>query len=329
MTSLAPTLEAFFGQRLARQRQASGHTVAAYRDCFRLLLEFLHQQTGTAPAHLGIEDLNAAAIGAFLEYLENDRGNSVRTRNSRLAALHSFFRFASFRHPEHAQMIQRVLAIPSKRCNRSIVTFLTEVETKALIAAPDRAGWIGRRDHALLLVALQTGLRVSELTHLTCQDVYLGPAAYIRCRGKGRKERCTPLMAPVLNVVRVWLLERRGQPVDPVFPTSRGRMLSTDAVEFLVRKYASVAQTTCPSLAGRVVTPHVLRHTCAMRLLEVGVDTSVIALWLGHEMVETTHIYLQANLAIKERALQRTAPLDAAPGRYRPSDPVLAFLDGL
>ncbi len=329
MSSLAPTLQAFFTQRLAHQRQASAHTLAAYRDCFRLLLEFLHRQTGKAPARLGIEDLTAEVIGAFLEHLEIERGNGVRTRNARLAALHSFFRFASFRHPEHAQIIQRVLAIPSKRCNRSIVTFLTEPETKALIAAPDRAQWIGRRDHALLLVAVQTGLRISELTHLACQDVALGPAAYVRCRGKGRKERCTPLMASVRNVLRVWLRERRGQPSDPVFPTSRGRMLSADAVEFLVRKYAAGAQTKCPSLAGRAVTPHVLRHTCAMRLLEVGVDTSVIALWLGHEMVETTQIYLQANLAIKERALQRTAPLHAPPGRYRPSDPVLAFLERL
>jgi integrase/recombinase XerD len=329
MTALAPTLEAFFTQRLAQQRQASPHTLAAYRDGFRLLLEFVHQHTGKAPSCLGIEDLSAAVIGAFLEHLEHERGNSVRTRNARLAALRSFFRFASFRHPEHAQSIQRVLAIPSKRCDQSIVTFLTEPETQALLAAPDRAHWIGRRDHALLLVAVQTGLRVSELTHLACQDVSLGPAAYVRCRGKGRKERCTPLMAPVLNVLRVWLQERQGRPADPVFPTSRGRMLSTDAVEFLVRKYAAKARSTCPSLAGREVTPHVLRHTCAMRLLEVGVDTSVIALWLGHEMAETTHIYLQANLAIKERALQRTAPLNAPPGQYRPSDPVLAFLEGL
>jgi integrase/recombinase XerD len=329
MTSLAPTLEAFFAQRLTQQRRASVHTLAAYRDCFRLLLEFLHQQTGKAPSRLGIEDLSAAAIGAFLQHLENDRGNSVRTRNARLAALHSFFRFASFRHPENAQLIQRVLAIPSKRCERSIVSFLTEPEVKALIAAPQRSHWIGRRDHALLLVAVQTGLRVSELTHLACQDVDLGPSAYVRCRGKGRKERCTPLMPPVVKALRVWLLERQGQPSDPVFPTSRGRMLSADAVEFLVRKYAAVAGTKCPSLAGRAVTPHVLRHTCAMRLLEVGVDTSVIALWLGHEMVETTHIYLQANLAMKERALQRTAPIDVAPGRYRPSDPVLAFLERL
>jgi integrase/recombinase XerD len=329
MTSLAPTLEAFFAQRLTHQRQASPHTLAAYRDCFRLLLEFLHQQTGKTPSHLDIDDLSAPAVGAFLQHLENDRGNSVRTRNARLAALHSFFRFASFRHPEHAQLIQRVLAIPSKRCDRPIVTFLTEPETKALIAAPDRTRWIGRRDYTLLLVAVQTGLRVSELTHLACQDVYLGRGAYVRCRGKGRKERCTPLTPPVGNSLRVWLLERLGQPSDPVFPTSRGQMLSTDAVEFLIRKYAAIARTKCPSLAGRAVTPHVLRHTCAMRLLEVGVDTSVIALWLGHEMLETTHIYLQANMAIKERALQRAAPLHAAPGRYRPTDPVLAFLESL
>jgi integrase/recombinase XerD len=329
MSSLAPTLEAFFTQRLAQQRQASPHTVAAYRDCFRLLFEFLHRQTGKAPAELGIEDLTADAVGTFLEYLEAERANSVRTRNTRLAALRSFFRFASFRHPEHAQLIQRVLAMPSKRNNRPIVTFLTQAESQALLDAPDRGQWIGRRDHALLMVAIQTGLRVSELTHLACRDVHLGSGPHVRCQGKGRKERCTPLIAPALAVLRVWMQERRGQPSDPVFPTSQGKPLSTDAVEFLVNKHATAASSKYPSLVGQGVSPRVLRHTCAMRLLEAGVDTSVIALWLGHESVATTQIYLQANLAIKERALQRTAPLHAAVGRYRPADRVRAFLEGL
>ena len=329
MTPLAATLEAFFKIRLTQQRRASSHTVNAYRDTFRLLLHFVHGRTGKAPSELQMEDLDAALVGDFLTYLEEVRGNSVRTRNSRLAAIHSFFRFASFRHPEHALLIQRVRAIPRKRFNRQIVTFLTEPEAEALLAATPRDSWIGRRDHALLLLALQTGLRVTELTALTWKDVQLEGTPQVHCQGKGRKERQTPLRSSTIGVLRAWRREMGGHPGEPVFPSMRGKPLTTDAVEALVLKYARAAELTCPSLASKRVSPHVLRHTCAMRLLEGGGDIATIALWLGHELVATTQIYLHANLAIKEKALERTAPLHGSPGRYRPTDAVLAFLESL
>jgi integrase/recombinase XerD len=330
VTSLAPTLQAFFTDRLVRQRRASSFTVEAYRDTFRLLLAFIHQQTGKAPSELDLDDLNATIIGCFLEHLEQGRGNSIRTRNARLAALHSFFRFASFHHPEHAALIQRVLAIPAKRYDRALVTFLTRAEIDALVAAPDRSTWTGRRDYTLLVVAVQTGLRVSELARLNCDDVHLDTGAHVRCHGKGRKDRVTPLTAQSARNLRVWLQERRGQAGEPLFPTSRGKPLSTDAIAFLLGKYTTVAKSNCPSLRAKNVSPHVLRHTCAMQLLQAGVDTSVIALWLGHEHIQTTQIYLHADLSLKERALARTAPTSPeAPRRYRPSDKLLAFLENL
>jgi integrase/recombinase XerD len=329
MSALAPVLESFFTERLIGQRQASAHTVASYRDTFRLLLGFARRQTGKTPSKLDLDDLDAVLIGAFLDHLEGERHNSVRTRNNRLAAIHSLFAYAALRHPEHAALIQRVLAIPAKRTDRQLVSFLTNNEVDALLSAPDRDTWVGRRDHALLLVAIQTGLRVSELTALTCGDVELGTGAHLRCHGKGRKERITPLTAEVCAVLRVWLAERRGGPHDAVFPSRRRGPLSSDAVAVLVTRHVRTAARRCPSLVTKTVTPHVLRHTCAMRLLAVGVDISVIALWLGHEGVETTQIYLHADLAIKERALARTAPTGTAPGRYRPPDVLLAFLESL
>lgn len=329
MSSLAPTLEAFFTERLIHQRQVSPHTVVAYRDTFRLLLAFAQRRTGKAPMRLELPDLDAPLIVAFLEHLEKDRGNSVRTRNARLAALHSFFRFAAYRHPEHAALIQRVLAIPQKRFDRALVSFLSQAEVDALLAAPDRATWIGRRDHALLLLAVQTGLRLSELTQLTCRDVRLDDGAHVRCDGKGRKERCTPLNRQTSAVLRVWLRELQAWPDGPLFPRQHGGVLSGDAVQRLVAKYANMAENRCPSLGGKHVTPHVLRHTCAMQLLHGGVDSSVIALWMGHESVETTQIYVHADLALKERALARTTPPNVTPGRYRAPDALLAFLDDL
>lgn len=329
MSLLAPTLEAFFTDRLARQRHASTHTVAAYRDTFRLLLGFVHQTTGKAPCQLDLADLDAPLIGAFLDHLEHQRHNSPRTRNARLAAIHSLFSYAALRHPEHAAVIARVLAIPAKRHERAIVTFLTGPEIDALLGAPDPSTWLGRRDHALLLVAAQTGLRVSELTGLTCADVRLGTGAHLRCRGKGRKERITPLTTQTVAALRAWLKERRGQDEDPLFPTRQGQPLSRDAVRKLVTKHARKAARPCPSIGAKSVSPHTLRHSAAMSLLQAGVDTTVIALWLGHEQIDTTAIYLHADLTIKERALARTAPANAIPGRYQPSDAVLAFLDGL
>ncbi len=329
MSALAPTLQLFFTERLVRQRQASPHTLAAYRDTMRLLLGFAARQLGKQPSELEIDDLDATLIGAFLDHLERDRGNGVRTRNSRLAAIRSLFRYAALRHPEHAAVIERVLAIPSKRFQRNLVTFLAEEEVEALLAAPDCSTWTGRRDRAMLMLAAQTGLRASELTGLRCGDVHLGTGAHVSCLGKGRKQRITPLTAATVAVLRVWLAERGDQPEAPLFPTRSGRSLSRDGLERRLAKHAENAGRSRPSLRGKRVTPHVLRHTAAMRLLRAGVDTSVIALWLGHEQVETTQVYLHADLSIKERALERTTPPEAKPGRYRPPDTVLAFLEAL
>jgi site-specific recombinase XerD len=329
MSSLAPTLEAFFTERLLAQRQASPHTVAAYRDTFRLLLGFVLERTGKQPSQLEVEDLDGTLIGAFLDHLEAVRGNSVATRNARLAAVHSLFRFAALRHPEHAALIERVLAIPPKRTERALVDFLNQREIDALLQSPDRSRWIGRRDHVLLLTAVQTGLRVSELTALRCEDTELEAGPHVRCRGKGRKERATPLTSQSVAVLRVWLAEQGGEPSEPLFPSSRGGPLSRDAVERLLTKHAGNAQRHCPSLRGRRLTPHVLRHTAAMTLLHAGVDTSVIALWLGHETIQTTQIYLHADMALKERALARTAPSKTTGGRYKPPDTLLSFLEAL
>ena len=329
MSDLAPLLQGFFTDKLMRQRQASPHTVAAYRDTFTLLLGFIAQRTGRQAAQLGLADLDAPTIGAFLHHLEADRHNTAATRNARLAAVHSLFRYAAPRAPDHAALIQRVLAIPTKRFDRAIVSFLTRAETDALLQAPDRTTWTGRRDHALLLVAVHTGLRVSELVGLQLHDVHLDAGPHLRCHGKGRKDRCTPLTTPTVRMLRTWLAERGGQPGDPLFPTRRGTPISRGAVGRLVARHASTAAATCPAITGKTVTPHTLRHSCAMSLLAQGVDTAVIALWLGHERVETTQIYVHADMSIKERALARTAPPNTTPGRYQPPDSLLAFLTGL
>ena len=329
MTALAPTLQAFFTDRLARQRQASPHTIAAYRDTWRMLLSFATRYVGKQPSQLDLGDLDAPMIGAFLDHLEHERGNSARTRNARLAAIHSLFRYAALRHPEHAEMIARVLAIPPKRYDKALVTYLTEPEIDALLAAPDRATWAGRRDHALILLAAQTGLRISELTGLTIGDVHLGAGAHVSCTGKGRKQRITPLTSGTVAVLRAWLAERGGQPSQPLFPTRAGSRLSRDAIERRLANHTTAAATRCSSLNAKTITAHTLRHTAAMRLLHAGTDTSVIALWLGHEQAETTQIYLHADLALKEKALARTKPPHARPGRYRPPDQLLAFLEAL
>lgn len=329
MSALAPTLQAFFTERLIGQRHASPNTIAAYRDTLRLLIGFAAKQLGRQPCELDIGDLSAELVAAFLTHLETERGNGVKTRNARLAAIHSLYRYAALRHPEHAQDIQRVLAIPPKRSDRALVTFLDQAETDALLAAPDRSTWTGRRDHALLLTAIQTGLRASELTGLNCGDVHLATGAHLSCRGKGRKQRITPLTAVTVAVLRVWLTEHAGIPDEPLFPTSRGRRLGRDGLERRLAKHLCTASRHCPSLHEKKVTLHTLRHTAAMQLLHAGVDTTVIALWLGHERVDTTQIYLHADLALKERALARTKPPGAKPGRYRPPDTLLAFLEAL
>ncbi|HVA19025.1 MAG TPA: tyrosine-type recombinase/integrase [Solirubrobacteraceae bacterium] len=329
MNTLAATLQAFFTERLVQQRKASPHTIAAYRDTIRLLFVFAAERTGKQPSQLQIEDLDAPLISAFLDYLERERGCAPRTRNARLAAIRSLYRYAALRHPEHAHTIERVLAIPPKRYERTLVTFLTEPETRALIDAPDRATWTGRRDHAIIMLAAQTGLRASEITALTCSDVHLGTGAHLSTLGKGRKQRITPLTRETVAVIRAWLSERAGNESDPLFPTSTGRRLTRHALERRIAKHAAHAAKHCLSLRNKKITPHVLRHTAAMRLLRAGVDITVIALWLGHEQAETTQIYLHADLAIKEKAIAKTAPLNGTPGRYKPADTILAFLEAL
>jgi len=329
MSALAPTLQAFFTDRLIGQRNASPRTIRAYRDTMRLLLGFAEQRAARPVVQLDLADLDADLIAAFLDHLEHERGNAISTRNARLAAIHSLFRFAALRHPEHAALIERVLAIAPKRHDRTLISYLTDPEIDALLAAPDTATWIGRRDHAMLVLAIESGLRVSELTGLTRADISLGAGAHISCHGKGRKERITPLTKTTAAVIGRWLAERGGNPDDPLLPNTRGTRLSRDAVDRRLAKHTSTATLRCPSLRAKNVTPHVLRHTAAMRLLHAGVDSAVIALWLGHENVQTTQIYLHADLAIKEKALARTTPPRIKPGRYTPPDPLLAFLEGL
>ena len=329
MSALAPILEGFFTDKLLRQRQASPNTVAAYRDACKLLLDFASRQARKQPSQLDIADLDSPLVTAFLQHLEAGRASTVTTRNARLAAIHSLFRYAALHAPEHAALISRVLAIPPKRCDRAVVCFLTAGEIDALLAAADRATWLGRRDHALLLLAVQTGLRVSELTGLTCGDVQLGAGAHVRCQGKGRKDRATPLTSQTVKVLRAWLAERGGEPGQPLFPTRTGRPLSRDTVERLVGKHARTAAATCPSITGKNVTPHTLRHSAAMALLHAGVDTSVIALWMGHEDPASTQPYLHADMTIKEQALARVQPPDTRPGRYHAPDTLMTFLSNL
>lgn len=322
-------LEAFFTDRLMRQRQASSNTIASYRDTFCLLFGFAKQRLQKEPSTLTIDDLDAPFIGAFLEHLEKDRGNKARSRNVRLAAIHSFFKYVALQDPVHSAVIQRVLAMPTKRYVRKPIDFLTRPEMEALLAAPDQNTWTGRRDKTLLLLAIQTGLRVSELIGLTIRDIVLDHGAHVRCKGKGRKERCTPLRKELVSALQSWLREHQGQPDEPLFPNARGSSLSRDGVEYLLSKHVAVAKKQCLSLQKKTITPHVLRHTAAMDLLHHGVDRSIIALWLGHESIETTQVYIQADLKMKEQALARTTPFDVRPGRYHPDDHILAFLKGL
>lgn len=322
-------LQAFFTERMIRELGASPHTVASYRDAFRLLLRFASQRVGRPPSDLRIDDLDAPLLAQFLAHLERDRKVSTRTRNARLAAVRSFFRFVAFREPAHLLQCQRVLAIPSKRHERGPVEFLAESESAALVAAPDPATWMGRRDRTVLLVALRTGLRNGELIKLDRKDVALGAGAHVRCLGKGRKTRCTPLQTDAVAALKAWMSEIPTAPDGPLFPSARGGRLSPDALQRLVARHVETAALTCPSLKGRTVTPHTLRHSTAMALLHRGVDLAVIALWLGHESSETTFMYVHADLKLKERALAHAGPSYRQPKRFRPSDKLLAFLETL
>jgi integrase/recombinase XerD len=329
MSLIAPTVEAFFTDRLITQKDASPRTIVAYRDTLRLLLRFASEQTGKQPARLEFSDLDAPLIGAFLYHLEHERGNTVKTRNARLAAIHSLYRYAALRHPEHIATIGRVIEIPPKRHLRTTISYLDHDEITALLRAPDRTTWLGRRDHALLLVAIQTGLRVSELASLRICDVSLGTGAHCKVIGKGRKTRTAPLTTETVAVLRVWLQERGGDDRDPVFPTRRGGPPTPKAIAWLLDKHTTTAAENCPSLRAKRVTPHVLRHTNAMLLRARDVDILTIALWLGHESTKSTEIYLHADNRLKQQAIERTAPIGTPPGRYKPPDPILAFLDGL
>ncbi|HEX6896705.1 MAG TPA: site-specific integrase [Bryobacteraceae bacterium] len=327
--SLAVLLEHFFAQRLMQQRQASPHTISSYRDTFTQFLKFTEQRLQQAPSRLSFQQIDAPLITAFLDHLEKHRGISIRSRNLRLTALRSFFRFAAFEAPAHSAQIQRVLAIPNKRFTRTLMQFLTRAEVDALLAAPDQATWLGRRDHAFILLAVQTGLRLSEMTALKREDIILGAGAHVRVIGKGRKERCTPIARSTLAVLRAWLREPQRGDEQILFPNMHGQRLSVHGVQYLLNKHRVTASTACPSLKQKRVTVHRLRHTMAMDLLQAGVDRSVIALWLGHERLETTQIYLEATIAMKEKALAKTSPPHGEPGRYKPGDRILQFLNSL
>lgn len=329
MILIAPHLQAFFTDRLARQRSVSPHTVEAYRDTFSLLLRFATARLGKQASDFILDDLDAPLIGAFLEHLETGRGNCPRTRNARLAAIRSFFRYLAPLVPEQAEAVRRILAIPGKRFNRALVDFLTTGEIEALLGSPDRSTRTGRRDHCLLLLAVQTGLRVSEIIGLRIEQLELRPVAHVRCYGKGRKERVVPLTRQAVGVVKQWLKERDGLPTDVVFPSNRGTALSRDAVERLVSKYRERAADVCPSLAEKRLSPHVLRHTAAIQLLQAGTHQVTIALWLGHESMETTRIYLEADLTAKEAAVAKLAPTGESTRRFKADDRLMAFLKSL
>ena len=327
--NLPAILQRFFTGRLLGQLGASPHTIACYRDAFRLLLRFAAERLRRAPSDMGVGDLDAAFLAQFLDHVEHTRGCAVRTRNARLSALHTFFRYVALEEPQYALHCQRVLAIPAKRYDRRPVEFLVEEEIAALISAPDSATWIGRRDRTLLSIAVRTGLRSSELTALRRVDIALGTGAHVRCHGKGRKTRCTPLHPDVVPALKSWLDEQESDPTALVFPSSRGTRLSADAFQRLVSKHVTAATARCPSLAEKKISPHTLRHSTAMGLLRRGVDRSVIALWLGHESMETTQIYLHADMQLKEQALAYAGTSGLAPARYQPGDALLAFLEGL
>ncbi|MDN5872743.1 MAG: site-specific integrase [Nitrococcus sp.] len=328
-TALAPLLERFFTQRLMNERRVSPHTICSYRDTFRLLLKFTHQRLHKPPSALAFEQIDAPLVRAFLDYLEKQRRLSVRSRNLRLTAIHSFFRYVAFELPAHSAQIQRVLAIPSKRFTRTLVRFLTRPEVDALLAAPDRRTWFGRRDHAFILMAVQTGLRLSEITAVTRDDLVLEAGAHVRVIGKGRKERCTPLAKPTVAVLKAWLREHPRGEACLVFPNAKGGRLTVHGVKYMLDKHAAAATRVCPSLNGKRVTVHLLRHTMALEMLQAGVDRAVIALWLGHESVETTQVYLEATLAMKEQALDKATPPWGKAGRFRTDDRLMSFLNSL
>ena len=327
--ALSAYLQRFFTERLGHQMKASPNTIASYRDTFRLLLRYAAAQQEKEPTQLQIADIDADLVAHFLTDLETTRGDAARSRNTRLAAIRSFYKYVAVNEPQLLHHCQRVMAMPAKRHVKRAIDYLSREEIEAVIAAPDLSTWHGRRDRVILVLALQTGLRVTELVTLTCSDIALGAGAHVRCLGKGRKERSTPIRKDSIKLLKDWLAERRGQPADPLFISNRGTQLSRDAIECMVQKHAATASRACPSRRAKRISPHVLRHSAAMQLLHGGVDRTVIALWLGHESVETTQMYLHADMKMKEQAIAMTRPVEAKHGRYRPSDKLLSFLEAL
>jgi site-specific recombinase XerD len=325
----SPLCQSFFSKRLIMQRNASPHTISAYAQTFRLLTAYAQKQLGTPPSQLSLAQLDAPFLATFLDDLESNRSNGARSRNARLASLRAFYHYAALEAPKHAGLIQRVLAIPYKRLTRRLVCYLTRPEVEAVLGSIDKSTWVGRRNHAMLLLAVQTGLRLSEFTGLRQKDLMLGHGAHVRCEGKGRKERCTPLAKPTVGVLKAWVKEQGGDGTCFLFPSSNGGRLSADAVQHALSTHVTAAQRECPSLAKKRVTPHVLRHTAAMELLQAGVDRALIAIWLGHESLDTTQIYLDADLQLKKTVLDKINPIQNRPGKYRPDDKLLSYLKGL
>ncbi|MBN2776496.1 MAG: site-specific integrase [Bacteroidales bacterium] len=328
-TTLPSLMQRFFTDKLYNQTEASPHTVSSYRDTFRLLLSFASKETGKAPTKLSIDNLDAKMVAMFLTDIENTRKNSARTRNTRLAAIRSFFRFVATNEPAYMLHCQKILSLPAKRYIKRNIEYLNEQEMQALINAPDCSTWIGRRDHVIILVALQTGLRASEIINLQRCDIVLEKSAYVRCEGKGRKQRATPLRHETVNIIRNWLKEQNLDDYDPLFPTVRGGRMSRDALELLIKRHTKTAALQCPSLIGKRISPHILRHSTAMNLLHHGVDQAVIALWLGHESIDTTQIYFHADMKLKEKALAKMENHQTKPARYKPNDELLDFLENL
>ncbi len=324
--SFGTLLQSFFSEHLREHKGSSPHTLDAYRDTFRMLLNYVHEQRGIAPSSIQLTDLHGSLILQFLEYLENVKGIAVCSRNARLAAIRSFYRYATFKDPECLSVATGVLAIPVKRTQRRLVGYLTRQEMQAILDAPDRTTWSGRRDHALLLSFYNTGARLSEMTSLNRSQVVLGATSFVHLHGKGRKDRDVPLWASTARILRAWFQECIGIKGDVAFPNARGGHLSADGVSYILRQAVKVACRHCESLSEKRITPHLLRHTTAIHLLQSGVDISVIALWLGHESVETTHVYVEADLATKERALEKIIPPGNKSQRFRPDDALLSFL---
>lgn len=325
-SNLAGLLEAFFINRLMEEVNASTNTISSYKDTFKMLLNYAYRQLNKLPSNLKLTDLSVDLILGFLKYIEEDRKVSPRSRNQKLAAIRSFFKYTSFKAPESISLVQQVLCIPSKKHSKQLVQHLNHNEVNAILNAIDQNTWLGRRDYVLLVTAIQTGLRVSELTSLTKGSIKLGACAYIKCVGKGRKERNTPLTSQTEGILKKWLKE-----VDDeiLFPSIHGEKLSSDSVQYLVKKYVTIAEKSCASLRNKNISPHVLRHTTAMNLLNSGVDRSVIALWLGHEKLETTQAYLDADLELKKQTLAKTAPLNTQLKRFKATDSLLSFLENL